>query len=256
VTRRLWRMWAAAWAPRRSWESRSRARRRLPCARDLPVRWDRLPAFSTRSSGRHGRSVVPAIARRPSASRWGRPSDATPSLLDRTRPGHLAAACRRDDERRAQSRLACHRHLLPLSRGSSSTSGSRSPSASPAISRTSGSLRPPFTARATPGWQRNGPRAWPSPSSDVLRMQLHPHFFFNTLNTVSALLEKDPESAREVLAKLGDLLRLSDGGRRSGSDTGARTGHVAALCRHPARPIRRRLSVVVKVDEAQPGFGA
>lgn len=44
---------------------------------------------------------------------------------------------------------------------------------------------------------------------DVLRMQLHPHFFFNTLNTVSALLEKDPEAAREVLAKLGDLLRLS-----------------------------------------------
>lgn len=44
---------------------------------------------------------------------------------------------------------------------------------------------------------------------DVLRMQLHPHFFFNTLNTVSALLEKDPDAAREVLAKLGDLLRLS-----------------------------------------------
>ncbi|HEY8176348.1 MAG TPA: histidine kinase [Gemmatimonadaceae bacterium] len=44
---------------------------------------------------------------------------------------------------------------------------------------------------------------------DVLKMQLHPHFLFNTLNTVSSLMNHDVESARRVLASLGDLLRMS-----------------------------------------------
>ena len=43
----------------------------------------------------------------------------------------------------------------------------------------------------------------------VLKTQLQPHFLFNTLNTVSALMETDTNSARTVLANLGDLLRLS-----------------------------------------------
>ncbi len=44
---------------------------------------------------------------------------------------------------------------------------------------------------------------------DVLRMQLHPHFLFNTLNTVSALMHKDVHAADRMLALLGDLLRDS-----------------------------------------------
>jgi sensor histidine kinase YesM len=43
----------------------------------------------------------------------------------------------------------------------------------------------------------------------VLKAQLHPHFFFNTLNTVSGLMATDVERARTVMANLGDLLRLS-----------------------------------------------
>ncbi|HEX8164086.1 MAG TPA: histidine kinase [Pyrinomonadaceae bacterium] len=42
-----------------------------------------------------------------------------------------------------------------------------------------------------------------------LRMQLQPHFLFNTLNSVSALLDEDPEAADEMLARLGDFLRLT-----------------------------------------------
>ncbi len=41
----------------------------------------------------------------------------------------------------------------------------------------------------------------------ALKKQLQPHFLFNTLNTVSALMEEDPKSARIVLSKLGHLLR-------------------------------------------------
>jgi two-component system LytT family sensor kinase len=42
-----------------------------------------------------------------------------------------------------------------------------------------------------------------------LKMQLQPHFLFNTLNSVSTLLDEDPEAADEMLARLGDFLRLT-----------------------------------------------
>lgn len=44
---------------------------------------------------------------------------------------------------------------------------------------------------------------------EALKIQLQPHFLFNTLNTISALLHRDPESADRVVTRLGDLLRLS-----------------------------------------------
>jgi two-component system LytT family sensor kinase len=44
---------------------------------------------------------------------------------------------------------------------------------------------------------------------DVLRNQLQPHFLFNTLHGISALLETDPRGARRMLTRLADLLRLS-----------------------------------------------
>src|SRR5215510_4006443 len=43
----------------------------------------------------------------------------------------------------------------------------------------------------------------------ALKMQLHPHFLFNTLNSISALLDEDVEAADQMLARLGDLLRLT-----------------------------------------------
>lgn len=43
----------------------------------------------------------------------------------------------------------------------------------------------------------------------VLRMQLNPHFLFNTLNAISALIRRDPAKADRMLADLGELLRLT-----------------------------------------------
>ncbi len=43
----------------------------------------------------------------------------------------------------------------------------------------------------------------------ALKMQLNPHFLFNTLNAVSALMHSDPDTANRMLLKLSDLLRLS-----------------------------------------------
>jgi LytS/YehU family sensor histidine kinase len=42
---------------------------------------------------------------------------------------------------------------------------------------------------------------------DVLKMQLHPHFLFNTLHAISALVHQDVELADRMIARLGDLLR-------------------------------------------------
>jgi len=42
----------------------------------------------------------------------------------------------------------------------------------------------------------------------ALKMQLHPHFLFNTLHTISALVHEDPELAERTITRLGELLRL------------------------------------------------
>jgi signal transduction histidine kinase len=48
---------------------------------------------------------------------------------------------------------------------------------------------------------------------ESLRLQLHPHFLFNTLNAISAFVESHPERARRMIARLGELLRRTlDGG--------------------------------------------
>jgi two-component system LytT family sensor kinase len=43
----------------------------------------------------------------------------------------------------------------------------------------------------------------------ALKMQLQPHFLFNTLHSISALLHKDVNAADTMIARLGDFLRLT-----------------------------------------------
>lgn len=42
-----------------------------------------------------------------------------------------------------------------------------------------------------------------------LRNQLHPHFLYNALHTVSALIREDPDKAEHAMEQLGDLLRYA-----------------------------------------------
>ncbi len=42
-----------------------------------------------------------------------------------------------------------------------------------------------------------------------LQRQLQPHFLFNTLNTISALMHRDVDAADAMIARLSDLLRIS-----------------------------------------------
>lgn len=41
-----------------------------------------------------------------------------------------------------------------------------------------------------------------------LQAQLHPHFLFNTLNTISSVMYRSPREADRILSRLSDLLRL------------------------------------------------
>ena len=43
----------------------------------------------------------------------------------------------------------------------------------------------------------------------ALKAQIHPHFLFNTLNSVSTLMEDDVDGARRTIARLSQLLRAS-----------------------------------------------
>jgi signal transduction histidine kinase len=44
---------------------------------------------------------------------------------------------------------------------------------------------------------------------EALRMQLHPHFLFNTMHAISSAIREDPEGAEDMLAELADLLRAT-----------------------------------------------
>ncbi len=44
---------------------------------------------------------------------------------------------------------------------------------------------------------------------DVLRLQLQPHFLFNTLNAIATLVHRDAHAADKLIGHLADLLRLS-----------------------------------------------
>jgi len=43
----------------------------------------------------------------------------------------------------------------------------------------------------------------------ALKMQVHPHFLFNTLHAITVLIREDPTAATRVVTRLGDLLRLT-----------------------------------------------
>ncbi|MGJ1324002.1 sensor histidine kinase [Sphingobacterium sp. PCS056] len=43
----------------------------------------------------------------------------------------------------------------------------------------------------------------------LLKSQVNPHFFFNTLNNLYGLVDKDAQKAREMILKLSDLMRYS-----------------------------------------------
>jgi sensor histidine kinase YesM len=50
----------------------------------------------------------------------------------------------------------------------------------------------------------------------ALQSQISPHFFFNTLNTISALIEIDQKAAQRMIGRLSDMFRYTLGCTHSG----------------------------------------
>ena len=53
---------------------------------------------------------------------------------------------------------------------------------------------------------------------EILRGQLDPHFLFNTLHSITALVRENPARAEEALLQFGDLLRHVIATKREGAD--------------------------------------
>ncbi|MCC5936954.1 MAG: histidine kinase [Lunatimonas sp.] len=71
-------------------------------------------------------------------------------------------------------------------------------------------------------WQQERERGWEIREREALteklareselqhlRLQLQPHFLFNSLNSVSALVGKDPDRARQMVLQLADFFRMT-----------------------------------------------
>ena len=90
---------------------------------------------------------------------------------------------------------------------------------------------------------------------DALKMQLHPHFLFNTLHSISALLNKDAAAARKMLTRLGDFLRLTL--ENSGSQEVTLRQEMEFLgCYLEIERIRFQDRLVTNVDVAQQALNA
>lgn len=85
----------------------------------------------------------------------------------------------------------------------------------------------------------------------ILRSQLDPHFLFNALHVISELVHVDPTRADRVVARLGDLLRMSAALARAG-DVSLRDelAFVNAYLEIQEARFGSRLRVVRNVDAA------
>jgi signal transduction histidine kinase len=92
----------------------------------------------------------------------------------------------------------------------------------------------------------------------ALRARVQPHFLFNTLQSISFLIPRDPAAAQRMAVNLGDLLRASFAPRGDGAADGdggeVRLGDELALARAyvdvEAERFRDRLDVCWDVDAA------
>lgn len=85
---------------------------------------------------------------------------------------------------------------------------------------------------------------------EMLQRQLHPHFLFNSLNTVSALLRRDVQAAADTLSQLEQLLRVALD--RADTPTVTLRDELATISLFLAIELRRfpdRLRVETRLDD-------
>jgi sensor histidine kinase YesM len=85
---------------------------------------------------------------------------------------------------------------------------------------------------------------------DALQAQLNPHFLFNALNSLRALIAERPERARELVTELADLLRYAlQAGRRSRVPLAEELAVVRSYLQVESVRLEERLSWRVEADD-------
>ncbi|OIQ09016.1 sensor histidine kinase YehU [Moorella thermoacetica] len=88
----------------------------------------------------------------------------------------------------------------------------------------------------------------------VLQAQIHPHFLFNALNTISSLIRTRPEKARELLAKLASFFRYSLRRDDNPIPLAEELAHVDSYLAIEEARFGNKLEVIRQVDPATLAF--
>ena len=84
---------------------------------------------------------------------------------------------------------------------------------------------------------------------ETLRMRLNPHFLFNCLQNISTLARQDPDTASQMLVRLGDLLRAAlHKGAQAETTLAAEVALTKAYVAVEQMRFGDRLSVLFEVD--------
>ncbi len=82
----------------------------------------------------------------------------------------------------------------------------------------------------------------------MLRYQLNPHFLFNALNSIRAMILREPERARQIVTELSEFLRYSLNGRGPDSTVGEEMQAIENYLAIQRIRFEEKLAVTVRVD--------
>jgi hypothetical protein len=88
----------------------------------------------------------------------------------------------------------------------------------------------------------------------MLRYQLNPHFLFNALNSIRAMILREPERARQIVTELSEFLRYSLNGRGHESTVGEEMQAIENYLAIQRIRFEEKLAVTVRVDPARHEF--
>lgn len=84
----------------------------------------------------------------------------------------------------------------------------------------------------------------------ALKAQINPHFLFNTLNSISAMVRQDPSETREMIVKLGDMLRyVLDSSKKDLVTLGDEIAFVRSYLALEAHRFSDRLDVLFSIEK-------